>query len=467
MVFSSLSFIVLFLPALLLCYFVLPKKGHARQYVLLLFSLIFYGSGEPLYIFLILACVSATWLLSGRVTGKSRGATVLALLVNIIPLLVTKYAGFAVRNVNAVFGLNLRFPAVVMPIGISFYTFQVITYIVDLYRGKIRQQKNIFLFALYIMFFPQLIAGPIVQYPEVEKQLESPDVSWDRIRYGAGRFASGLGKKVLLANQAGYIASTILNSGADSLSTGMTWLCVAAYTVQIYFDFSGYSEMAIGLGAIFGFHFPENFNDPYTSLSVTDFWRRWHMTLGRFFREYVYIPLGGNRVRKARWVFNMLVVWMLTGLWHGASWNFIIWGLYYGLLIIAERTVFARVKLPGPLAWILTMFLVVFGWAVFLCDGFSAKEMVTFLGGLFTAHAGSAKITVSSLRLWGYLPFLAVGFAVSTPAWSWLRNRVLPEQKKESRLYGILHDAFLVAVFLASLLFLIGSTYNPFIYFRF
>lgn len=279
----------------------------------------------------------------------------------------------------------------------------------------------------------------------------------------------GLGKKVLIANQAGYIASAILDSAFSSLTTGMAWLCVIAYTIQIYFDFSGYSEMSIGLGLIFGFHFPENFIDPYTSRSVSDFWRKWHVTLGRFFREYVYIPLGGNRVGKSRWVLNIFIVWVLTGLWHGASWNFVIWGLYYGILIILGKITGISKKLPKVVSWILTLFLVALGWGIFMCDGIALREMVKFLAKLFFISSKiSNAVTVGSLKLWGYIPFLIVGFIVSTPLWvTVVRTKIADFKKKNDTLMGIIGDLYLIAIFLISLLFLLGGTYNPFIYFRF
>ena len=471
MVFSSLSFLFVFLPILTLVFFVIPAKWkHARQYVLLAFSLVFYGSGEPLYIFLIIACITLSWLLSTYVKEHSKWALVLSILINVIPLIVTKYAGFILQNVSKLFGItSITIPSVVMPIGISFYTFQVITYIVDLYKGKVERQRNPLLFALYIMFFPQLIAGPIVKYSEVVNELERPDVNWKNIKYGAGRFVMGLGKKVLIANQAGYIASAIQGSPLSSMTTGMTWLCVVAYTIQIYFDFSGYSEMAIGLGSIFGFHFPENFVDPYTSGSVNEFWRRWHITLGRFFREYVYIPLGGNRVSRPRWVFNIFVVWALTGLWHGASWNFVIWGLYYGVLIVLERITGIRKKLPKQIMWVLTLFCVIFGWGIFMCDSISLRQTIKFLEKLFFISGEiSNPVTIGSLNLWGYIPFLVIGFFVTTPLWvSLIREKIALLHKKSDVLMGVVDDVSLIIVLIVSLMFLMGGTYNPFIYFRF
>ncbi len=472
MVFSSLSFLVVFLPILVILFFAVPANWkNARQYILLVFSLIFYGSGEPLYIFLIIACISLTWILSIYVVKWQKSALILSVLINLIPLLVTKYARFFVTNLMSVLGIGLsgfQMPSIAMPIGISFYTFQVITYIVDLYRGKIQRQKNLFLFSLYIMFFPQLIAGPIVKYSEIADQLEHPDVTWENIKYGAGRFIKGLGKKVLIANQAGYIADTILGCSISSLSTGMTWLCVVAYTVQIYFDFSGYSEMAIGLGSIFGFHFPENFQDPYTSTSVTDFWRKWHITLGRFFREYVYIPLGGNRVSRHKWILNIFIVWSLTGLWHGASWNFVIWGLYYGILIVAEKLTSLNKKMPKALGWIKTMFLVMLGWGIFMCDTVPVREMFVFIGKLFFVSGEAINpVSIGSLELWGYIPFLILGVIVSTPIGVAVKNRLSTINTQALRPVNWLSDFFLLAVLVLSLIFLVGGTYNPFIYFRF
>ncbi|MBR1485900.1 MAG: MBOAT family protein [Synergistaceae bacterium] len=463
MVFSSLSFLVVFLPVLIILYFV------RRQYVLLAFSLLFYGAGEPKYIFLIMACVLITWFLSYFVERKEKLALILAVLVNIIPLIVTKYSGFIIRNTNRVINLlglaGIPMPEIIMPIGISFYTFQVITYIVDLYRGEIKRQKNPLLFALYVMFFPQLIAGPIVKYSEVANELENPDVSLENVKYGIGRLILGLGKKVLIANQVGFIANAIHLSDINSISPVMAWLCTLAFTIQIYFDFSGYSDMAIGLGAIFGFHFPENFNDPYTSDSISEFWRRWHITLGRFFREYVYIPLGGNRVTKNRWIMNIAVVWTLTGLWHGASWNFVIWGAFHGVLIVIDRLTGLTKKLPKFLAYLLTIFMITVSWVFFMYDSISKKQMMIFIGKLFFISSEVIKpVSIGSLRLWSYIPFLIVGIFLSTPLWVKIRTKIA---KFDTATAKILFDIFLIVELLFSLMFLLGSTYNPFIYFRF
>ena len=470
MVFSSLSFLVVFLPVLCVLYFIIPQKlKNIRQYLLLAFSLMFYGSGEPKYIFLIVACIGLSWILSRYVEKHAVWALLLSVLINIVPLIVTKYSGFIIKNIGMLTGnADISLPSIVMPIGISFYTFQVLTYIVDLYRGRIIRQKNPLLFTLYIMFFPQLIAGPIVKYEEIAESLENPDISVDNVKYGVGRLIMGLGKKVLLANQAGFIASSILQCSPDTVGTGMAWLCVIAYTVQIYFDFSGYSEMAIGLGAIFGFHFPENFKDPYTSTSIAEFWRRWHITLGRFFREYVYIPLGGNRVSTTRWMINIFIVWALTGLWHGASWNFVIWGVYYGVLITVERLLGLNKKIPRPIGWAVTLLIVMVGWAIFMLDQVPLREIGAFIGKMFFINGRvSAPVTVSSLRLWSDIPFLAVGIFASTPLWVWLRGKISASKLINSSAAYVVSDVLLIGVFLFSVIFLMGGTYNPFIYFRF
>ena len=470
MVFSSLSFLIVFVPILAVFFFIIPAKiKNARQYVLLAFSLLFYGSGESLYIFLIAICILISWCLSKYVNKQCKWALVLSILINVIPLVVTKYSEFIIINICRLFGeTSIVFPNIVMPIGISFYTFQVITYIVDLYNNKVERQKNLLLFALYIMFFPQLIAGPIVKYSEVVRELENPDVTWDNIKYGTGRFIRGIGKKVLIANQVGYITSSIQGCGIDSLSTGMAWLCVIAYTIQIYFDFSGYSEMAIGLGAIFGFHFPENFNDPYASRSVSEFWRRWHITLGRFFREYIYIPLGGNRVKKTRWIINIFIVWMLTGLWHGGSWNYVIWGLYYGVLLIIERITGIEKKLPKAISWIVTQFFVSLGWGIFMCDKVSVYEIMKFLAKLlFISDSITNTVTIGSLNLWGYIPFLVIGVFLSSPLWVAVIRTKLGEYQRADSVTGAVSDIYLIIILLVALMFLMGGTYNPFIYFRF
>lgn len=468
MVFSSFSFLFLFLPILVLCYYLAPTNfKNIKQYILLLFSLVFYGLGEPLYIILIVFCISLTWFLSKYIKDKSKLALVLSIIINITPLIITKYLNFIIENINNVFNTAITMPNIAMPIGISFYTFQVITYVVDLYNQKIARQNNPLLFALYIMFFAQLVAGPIVKYSEISKQIEEPDINWDNIKYGVGRFIKGLGKKVIIANQGGFISTTIFENDISSLNSKMAWLAVISYTIQIYFDFSGYSDIAIGLGYLFGFHFPENFDNPYTSKSISEFWRKWHITLGRFFREYVYIPLGGNRVSKTKWILNIFVVWSLTGLWHGAAWNYIMWGLFYGVLIVFERITGIDKKLPEVLSWALTQLLVMFGWAIFMCDSLPINTILEFLSELILID-NTKTMSISSLSLWSYIPFLLLGILLSSPIWIYMIKPILDKlNKKYISLTSVVNDIYLIIIFVISIMFLMGGTYNPFIYFRF
>ncbi len=329
MVFSSLTFLFVFLPLCLIAYFIIPAKYvMARKYVLTAFSIIFYASGEPIYVFLIVASVSITYFLSRHIEKRNTAVFALSVILILFPLGVFKYSNFAIDNINRFVHLSIPNISLVMPIGISFYTFQILTYVIDLYKGQVKRQNNIGLLTLYIFFFPQLIAGPIVKYADIEQALGTSNENWDKIKEGARRFLIGLAKKVIIANQIGYIVNQITEMDFNRVSTPVMWLASVAFTIQLYFDFSGYSDMAIGLGKIFGFDFKENFNSPYLSLSVSDFWRRWHISMGSFFRDYIYIPLGGSRKGKLRWMINILIVWAVTGLWHGANWNFVAWGGY-------------------------------------------------------------------------------------------------------------------------------------------
>ncbi len=359
-----------------------------------------------------------------------------------------------------------------MPIGISFYTFQILAYVVDLYKGRVERQNNILFFALYIMFFPQLIAGPIVRYQEVQDAIENNRVSWDKIQYGAGRFITGLSKKVLIANQVGFVATEIMSHSLNSLSTKLLWLAVISFTLQIYFDFSGYSDMAIGLGSIFGFGFPENFNKPYMCISVTTFWKRWHITLGSFFRDYVYITLGGNRVGIVRWILNVCIVWILTGLWHGAAWNFVVWGGYYAVLLVLEKLVLQKVfkaenKFVIILRWITTMFLVSFGWAIFMADGYTMKELLAFLGRLFHGVKLQNRVTVASMGLFSYLPYVLLGAFISFPSGMIIEKIEEKFNGLENKAYAVVHDLAIIVMLLLCIVYIIGESYNPFIYYRF
>ncbi|NBJ64994.1 MBOAT family protein, partial [bacterium c-19] len=366
MLFSSLTFLFSFLPCLLLLYFIVPRRFiKLKNMILLVFSLCFYAWGEPKYIILMLGTVLISYLFGLAIhtygekgqKQKQRFAFVLSVIAVLSSLVYFKYMNFLLANVSFVLPFDFKTTNIILPIGISFYTFQILSYLIDLYRGKLKVQKNFFHLALYISFFPQLIAGPIVQYETIEDQLMNRKESFDKVINGLERFIIGLGKKVIIANQTAVIADAIYNSQTLNNYSSLVYIVgMLAYTFQIYFDFSGYSDMAIGLGKIFGFEFLENFNYPYIANSVTEFWRRWHISLTTFFREYLYIPLGGNRVSKGKWVRNMLVVWLLTGLWHGAAWNFILWGLYYFILLYLEKTILKEPlkKLPNAVKYILT-----------------------------------------------------------------------------------------------------------------
>lgn len=471
MVFSSLTFLFCFLPLLILCYFLVPKRLiKCRRYVLLVFSIIFYTSGEPTYIIVIFICIFITWGVSARIEDGDTMCLILALLLSVLPLVFFKYSGFIIENITAITGADwLRAPNISLPIGISFYTFQMLSYIVDLYYGKISRQKNIGLFALYIMFFPQMIAGPIVRYQDIEYSLETCNESWKKIKIGSGRFILGLTKKVVIANQVGYISSTITKYSIESLSSGLVWLSVFAYTMQIYFDFSGYSDMAIGLGNIFGFNFPENFKLPYSAISIKDFWRKWHITLGSFFRDYIYIPMGGNRVSIGRWIINVMVVWCLTGLWHGASWNFVIWGMYWGILLILEEILFVRIveKMPTVLSWALTFVFIMLGWSIFMCDGYSISEMVGFIGRLFNAKVIINPVTIGAMGLWEYIPYLFLAFVISSPIVMGIFRFYVKIKEKQYKWFPVLNDIFLMGLMVLNIIFIIGSSYNPFIYYKF
>ena len=381
MLFSSLTFLFSFLPCLLLLYFIVPRRFiKLKNMILLVFSLCFYAWGEPKYIILMLATVLISYLFGLAIhtygekgqKQKQRFAFVLSVIAVLSSLVYFKYMNFLLANVSFVLPFDFKTANIILPIGISFYTFQILSYLIDLYRGKLKVQKNFFHLALYISFFPQLIAGPIVQYETIEDQLMNRKESFDKVLNGLERFIIGLGKKVIIANQTAVIADAIYNSQTLNKYSSLVYIAgMLAYTFQIYFDFSGYSDMAIGLGKIFGFEFLENFNYPYIANSVTEFWRRWHISLTTFFREYLYIPLGGNRVSKGKWVRNMLVVWLLTGLWHGAAWNFILWGLYYFILLYLEKTILKEPlkKLPNAVKYILTFIIVNIGWLLFRVNG--------------------------------------------------------------------------------------------------
>ena len=460
MVFSSTLFVFFFLPACLFLYYLLPGKT-AKNTVLFLFSLLFYAWGEPVYIVLMLLSILMNWtfgLFMDRIPSWKTAVCVSAVVMNLGLLGFFKYYGLLIDTLNGTLGLHLSAHSLPLPIGISFYTFQALSYIIDLKRGRIRVQKNPLLFGLYITMFPQLIAGPIVRYEDIEKELHEREISFAGLGKGMVFFLIGLAKKVLLANSLGALfdAASFTSSPAPVLTA---WTGLLSYGLQIYFDFSGYSDMAIGLGIMLGFTFPENFRMPYAAKSVTDFWRRWHISLGTWFREYVYIPLGGNRVKPFRHILNILIVWGLTGLWHGASWNFLLWGLYYGIILILEKYIFSKIPhVPGFVSRILTLVLVFLGWGLFLCT--SPMELKTAFSNLF-GLSGKGTLDRNSLYL---LTQHAVLLAVSVfCCFPFMRSfRDLMIEKRKDILVPVS-----VVLFLLCAAFLVTQNYNPFLYFRF
>ena len=462
MLFSSIPFAFYFLPVVLALYFAVPFRF--KNAVLLVFSLVFYAWGEPGYLLLMAVSILLGWLF-GLLIGKYRGTArarlflVLSVAVSLGLLGWFKYADFAVNTLNAL-GLNLPLPHVALPIGISFYTFQILSYTIDVYRGDALPQRSPVDFGAYVSMFPQLIAGPIVRYSDVARQLKHRTHSLEKASLGVRRLLIGLGKKVLIANQLGQL--TVLFRESRQPSVLYVWIYAAAFALQIYFDFSGYSDMAIGLGKIFGFDLLENFNYPFISRSVSEFWRRWHMSLGGWFRDYLYIPLGGNRVSRPRWALNLLVVWSLTGLWHGAAWNFVLWGLLFALLLALEKLWLGRLmeKLPGWLVRIPVLAVLLVSFVLFNADSLSQALSDTAgmfgLGGLPLTSAD----TLYHLRSYGPLLLLAMVGATPLP-----RNAV--RRLEGSRVLPWLEPVALCALLLAVTAFLVGGSFNPFLYFRF
>ncbi len=470
MLFSSITFLYWFLPITLAAYFLMPApKGSTapKNAVLLAASLIFYAWGEPRYVVLMAAQCVAAWGF-GLLIDKHRGQKtaklwmLLSVFVSFSGLLFFKYANFFISNINSLIGANIRPVGLLMPIGISFYTFQIASYTFDLYRGTTDVQRNVLDFSAYVALFPQLIAGPIVRYADVARELGRREHSLARFALGARRFVFGLGKKMLLANLFGELVD-IYKASPDK-SVLFVWIYLAAYSLQIYFDFSGYSDMAIGLGHIFGFKFLENFNYPYIADSITEFWRRWHMSLSSWFRDYLYIPLGGNRVSRPRHMLNILIVWAATGFWHGADWNFIFWGAFFGSVLLLEKYALAGVldKTPKALRHVYVIFVLFASWAFFdATAGFSAAFVT--IGRMFGAGVSSFASLESLYYLRSYAVPFAAGIIAATPL-----PRVLAE-KLEARqaLVTVLEPVSVLAVLLSATACVVDGSFNPFIYFRF
>lgn len=466
MVFSSTIFLCVYLPLVLLGYYICPKKG--RNLFLLIVSLVFYAWGEPKYVFLMIFSILVNYIF-GRLMDKHREnkkrlklMLVLSVVIDIGLLSVFKYTDFIITNVNAIFGANFDLLNIALPIGISFYTFQAMSYTIDVYRNDVRVQKNLIDFGMYITMFPQLIAGPIVRYADVQDQLAERSVTTADFSEGVMRFVVGLGKKVLLANQMGAVWSEIYALGGD-VSALMAWTGAIAYTFQIYFDFSGYSDMAIGLGRMFGFKFPENFRYPYQSVSITDFWRRWHITLSTWFKEYLYIPLGGNRRGLARQALNLLIVWSLTGFWHGAGWNFVMWGLYYFVILFIEKLFLLKAldKLPKFFRHVYALLLIIIGWVIFASDDVSV--LLPYLGSMFGANGAIGGMDVYTLLTKAVLLIICCVASTELPKKLFLSAAGAMNEKAAFTLKSVL----MIALLALSMILLIGDSYNPFLYFRF
>ncbi len=487
MVFSSLLFVYAFLPICMLIY-ALARGIKAKNIVLLVFSLLFYTWGEPVYVLLLLFMTFADWLfalLIEKSDGKNAARKILVIfscIVNLGIIGVFKYTGFFLENIQGIFGVPSIIPQIVLPIGISFYTFQLLSYVIDVYRKDVPAQKNFFWLLLYSSLFHQCIAGPIVRYKDVEREIHARRTSSHEITKGITRFAFGLAKKSVLANMCGTLSDTLLVSDAligsntaealgelSSRSVLGLWMGVLFYMLQIYLDFSAYSDMAIGMGLMVGFHFKENFNYPYAAKSVTDFWRRWHISLGSFFRDYVYIPLGGNRKGTVRTIFNILVVWLLTGLWHGASWNFVLWGLFFCVFLIIEKIGLLKVinKIPGIFGRVYLLIVVFFGWILFRFSDFRFIPIV--LKGMFAQNGNALTDFETRTLLLSNLFFIIVALIAVTPLTKYIGNMLKPKKAKKpyAVAYHIASAIIPIILLLLSTIMLVGDSYNPFLYFQF
>ena len=459
MIFSSIFFVFVFLPVVLAIYYVVPFR--AKNTVLLFSSLIFYAWGEPVYVLLMLLSIGINFISGLELEGymnagnmkKAKHACIITAVINFLILGFYKYYGFVIDSLNAVLPVDISYKELALPIGISFYTFQTMSYVIDVYRGKVRAQHDIVAFGAYVSMFPQLIAGPIVRYADVERQLQKRTISLEKFGEGAVWFLRGLGKKVLLANNTGSFYESVAALGTSEMSALTAWVGCFAYTMQIYFDFGGYSDMAIGLGKMLGFDFMRNFDYPYTSKSIAEFWRRWHISLGSWFREYVYIPLGGNRAGTLKTIRNLLVVWGLTGLWHGAAWNFVFWGVYYGIIICLEKYILKDLlkRLPGAAQHIYTMVLVMVGWVMF-----------------FSPSMGSAAAYLGAMTGFYYLKsILLLGIAAAIGCTPFVYRKFSELLWKEDRYMRVVGVVVYAGIFLISTAYLVNDTYNPFLYFRF
>ena len=465
MLFSSISFLYYFLPALIIIYFITPKKY--KNIILLIASLLFYLYGEPKYVFLMIAEIIIAYIgaiLIDKYKNQSKNILITTLVIHIFLLIIFKYTDFIIQSINDISNANIKLLNIALPIGISFYTFQIMSYLIDVYNGKVKVQKNIINLATYVSLFPQLVAGPIVRYQTVEKELDDRVHSFNNFAYGIRRFSIGLAKKVLIANALGELCTKAFDLNETTVI--FYWIFGISYMLQLYFDFSAYSDMAIGLGRIFGFHFPENFNYPYISKSITEFWRRWHISLSTWFKDYVYIPLGGNRDGKYKQIRNILIVWLLTGIWHGANWTFLIWGLLFGILLIIEKIFLNKFmeKLPSFIRRIYVLFIVMILFVIFNADNMS--EALINIKGLFGMN-GEVFINDYTLHyLKSYLPILIIAIFGATPFIKTLIDK-LRKNKYLNNIINILEPILIVIILFVVTSYLIDNSYNPFLYFRF
>ena len=465
MLFTSISFLYYFLPALIIIYFITPKKY--KNIILLIASLLFYLYGEPKYVFLMIAEIVIAYIgaiLIDKYKNQSKNILITTLFIHVFLLIIFKYTDFIIQTINDISNANIKLLNIALPIGISFYTFQIISYIIDVYNGKVKVQKNLINLATYVSLFPQLVAGPIVRYQTVEKELDDRVHSFNNFAYGIRRFTIGLAKKVLIANALGELCTKafVLNE----TTVIFYWIFGISYMLQLYFDFSAYSDMAIGLGRIFGFNFPENFNYPYISKSITEFWRRWHISLGTWFKDYVYIPLGGNRDGKYKQIRNILIVWLLTGIWHGANWTFLIWGLLFGIILIIEKIFLNKFmeKLPSFIKRIYVLFIVMILFIIFNAENMSVA--LTNIKGLFGMN-GEVFVNDYTLHyLKSYLPLLIISLFGTTPFIKILIDK-LRKNKYVNNVINILEPILIVMILVVVTSYLIDNSYNPFLYFRF
>ena len=463
MLFTNISFLYYFLPVLIIIYFIMPKKF--KNIILFLASMIFYFYGEPKYILLMILEILIAYI-GGILIKKYKNKKMLfgIIIIHIRFLCFFKYTDFIIGNINNIFNANFKLLNLALPIGISFYTFQIISYEIDVYRGKVDVQRNFLKLATYVSLFPQLIAGPIVRYETIENELDNRTHSFEKFSYGVERFVIGLAKKVLIANQLGQLCKVFTETNEKTIL--FYWIFAVGYMLQIYFDFSAYSDMAIGLGKMFGFDFLENFDYPYISKSITEFWRRWHISLGTWFKDYVYIPLGGSREGTKKLVRNILIVWALTGIWHGASWNFVIWGLYFGIILLIEKLFLKKYleKLPGFIQRIYVLFIVMISFIIFNAN--NMKEAWSNIIGLFGVNGEKLinKFTIYYLK--NYFVVIIIAIIASTPI---IKNLIkkLKQNKKINKIINILEPILIVFILIIITSYAVDNSYNPFLYFRF